>query len=312
MQKVTDYIQSMDIRKVAFIIGFLTMLEQGIVDGKVVLAGVPELWMPAIKAWCSNFIYLNGLILMGHTATAAKWPEPPPAVVKAVTIFAVLITALIFAMPAMAQVTPLPLKKPPLTGNPVKDFQAATGKAMPAPAAVSPTGDPLADFMAKLEKINADFVSGVIADIQLADNDAATIITPAVPPVAAVPANPNATPPTPAILATDGVPAVVKDPISHACYPAAVRFLGSIPAVAKPTGKFTGVQLFQAKRDFIAQLQAGLPNYLKLGCAPLLGDEINIAVEVFNMIGIKVAPAALTAIMPALAPITLPAMVLAP
>ena len=186
--------------------------------------------------------------------------------------------------------------KPPLTGNPIKDFQAATGKTTPA-AAPTTSGDPLADFMAKLEKINADVVTGVIADIQLADNDAATIITPAIP------ANPSATPPFP------GSVAVVKDPISHACYPAAMQFLQSIPAVAAPTGKFVGVQLFQAKRDFITQLRAGLPTYLKLGCAPLLGDEVQIAVQVFNMIGIKVAPAALTAFMPALAPLTLPGLI---
>lgn len=180
-----------------------------------------------------------------------------------------------------------------------------------APAATT-SGDPLANFMAQLEKIKADDIAAVIADINLADADAATVITPAIAATPAVPANPSATPPTPAVPAFAGAPAVVKDPISHACYPAAVQFLQSIPAVAAPTGKFVGVQLFQAKRDFIAQLQAGLPPYLKLGCAPLLGDEINIAIQVFNMIGIKLLPAAATAIMPALAPITLPAMVLAP
>ena len=37
-----------------------------------------------------------------------------------------------------------------------------------------------------------------------------------------------------------------------------------------------GVQLFQKKRDFVAQIQAGIPVYLKLGCAPLLGDEAAI------------------------------------
>ena len=220
------------------------------------------------------------------------------------------------ASPALAQSSriggvPLPLKKPAVTGNIVKDIKTDLSPS-PTTTATASTGDPLANFMAQIEQLNADLITGVIADIQLADNDAMTIITPPVPPTAAVPANPNATPPTPAVPAFPGAPAVVKDPISHACYPAAIQFLQSIPAVAAPTGKFIGVQLFQAKRDFIAQLQAGLPTYLKLGCAPLLGDEVNIAIQVFNMIGIKLLPAAATAIMPALAPITLPAMVLAP
>lgn len=216
------------------------------------------------------------------------------------------------ATPAFAQ-----LKKPAVTGNIVKDlktdFGASAGSAPPGSASkTTAPSDPLANFMAQIEALDATLVTGVIADIQLADNDAATIITPAIPATPAVTANPNATPPTPAIPAFPATPATVKDPIAHACYPAAIQFLSSIPAVATPTGKFVGVQLFQAKRDFVAQLQIGLPTYLKLGCAPLLGDEVNTAIQIFNMIGIKLLPAAATAIMPALAPITLPAMVLAP
>jgi hypothetical protein len=250
---------------------------------------------------------LKKLTAKNTTAAAVTTAQALPtgaALTKALALFAVLLASLIFVMPAMAanNATPLPsLKLKPLFPG------AAATTAAPAPS-----GDVLANFMAQLEKVQAADVAGVIADIQLADNDAATIITPAIPATPAVPANPNATPPTPAVPAFPGSPATVKDPIAHACYPAAMQFLQSIPAVATPSGKFVGVQLFQAKRDFIAQLQAGLPTYLKLGCAPLLGDEINIAVQVFNMIGIKVVPAALTAIMPALAPITLPAMTLAP
>lgn len=216
----------------------------------------------------------------------------------------------VMATPAMAQSQRI--GGTPLTGNIVKDIKAATGNAAPAPAASS--SDPLANFMAQLEKIKAEDIAAVIADITLADADAGTIITPAIPASPAIPAVP-ATPTLPAVPAVPafaGAPAVVKDAIAHACYPATIQFLQSIPAVAAPTGKFVGVQLFQAKRDFIAQLQAGLPTYLRIGCAPLLGDEVHIALQVFNMIGIKVVPAALTAIMPALAPVTLPAMLLMP
>lgn len=233
----------------------------------------------------------------------------------AAVLLAIGLASLAFAPSAMAQsnrinATPL-LRKPAVTGNVIKDIKTDLSPSTTSAAGPS-TGDPLANFMAQLEKTKAEDIIGVIADIQLADNDAATIITPAIAATPAIPANPNATPPTPAVPAFPGSPAVVKDPISHACYPAAIQFLSSIPAVAAPTGKFIGVQLFQAKRDFIAQLQAGLPTYLKLGCAPLLGDEVHIAIQVFNMIGIKLLPAAATAIMPALAPVTLPAMMLMP
>lgn len=215
---------------------------------------------------------------------------------KKLLAFAVLL-ALCVPVPAMAQsarVNGIPGLKPILLPK-------------TAPTSTS-SGDPLANFMAQLEKIKADDIAAVIADIQLADADAATVITPAFPATPAIPATAT----SPEVPAFAGSAAVVKDPIAHACYPALIQFLNSIPAVAAPTGKLVGFQLFQAKRDFIAQLRAGLPNYLKIGCAPLLGDELNIALQTFNAIGIKVVPAALTAMMPALAPVTLPAMVLAP
>src|SRR5208282_46263 len=100
--------------------------------------------------------------------------------------------------------------------------------------------------------------------------------------------------------------------IAHACYPAAVQFLQSLPQASPLQGKLTGVQLFQQTRDFITEIQAGLPTYLKLGCMPLLGDTINTLVQIMALVGVKVLPAALTAAIPALAPITLPAMTLAP
>lgn len=246
-----------------------------------------------------------------HPAQMPAPPAPPasPAVKAMLAIFAVLLASLIFGHPAMAQSSRInsSTPKPALTGNLAKDIKAGLNPASATTAAPS-SGDDLANFMAQLEKVTSDNVAAVIADLQLADIDAGTIITPA---IAASPAI-AATATSPAVPAFAGSPAVVKDAISHACYPAAVQFLQSIPAVAAPTGKFVGMQLFQAKRDFVAELQAGLPTYLVLGCAPLLGDEIKIAVQVFNMIGIKVLPATLTALMPALAPVTLPAMIMAP
>jgi hypothetical protein len=129
MSQVVDYIRNMDIRKVAAVIGFMMFFEQGIVDGKIILGGVPSAWMDIIKIWCNNFVYLNAFILVGHPLTAAKWPEPPAittAVKAAVAIFAVLLASLIFAMsPAMAQSSRI-------TGT------AATRKAPAKPALCDP------------------------------------------------------------------------------------------------------------------------------------------------------------------------------
>lgn len=159
---------------------------------------------------------------------------------------------------------------------------ASAAKAL-APAA--PAADPLTTLMNQIQSVSADVITNVIADINAADADAAAIST-----------------------STNQM----NDPIAHACYPAAVKFLQSLPTATAPTGKLDGVQLFQKKRDFVAQIQAGVPVYLKLGCAPLLGDEVQTLISLLGMVGVKVLPAALTALVPALAPITLPALTLAP
>lgn len=289
------WLVDIDVRKVMAVVGFMTAIELAIAGGEVPLDHmVGTGCIPGIKAWCGFLAFAGSLLTGTHGAAALFSPrDMTPAVKATLAFFAVMLVSALFVMPALAQDNLRPVR----TLKPLTGFQTAT-----ATPAAAPSGDALSNFMAQLEKVTQDNIAAVIADIQLADADAGTIITPAIPASAATATSP----------AFAGSAAVVKDPIAHACYPAAVQFLQSIPAVAAPSGKFVGVQLFQAKRDFIAQLQAGLPTYLKLGCAPLLGDEINIAVQVFNMIGIKVVPAALTALMPALAPVTLPAMVLAP
>lgn len=132
-------------------------------------------------------------------------------------------------------------------------------------------------LMNQVQSVKAEIITNVVADITAADADAV--------------AN--------------------NDVISHACYPAAAKFLQSLPVATAPTGTYTGVQLFQKKRDFTATLQAGLPTYLKLGCSALIGDEINTFVTLMNMVGVKILPAAATALFPALAPITLPALAIA-
>lgn len=285
---IVAWIRNIDIRWVASVLGILTAVEALVAHGDVTLAGLAPSTSDIVKTWCGNFVVINQVLLVGHAGTAVSWTMPRPAV-KAIIAFFVVAMALSLALPAMAQPRlklPIPLPQP-----------------KPAAALAAPA-DPLGDFMTQLEAVKADVINNVIADIQAADADAGAIITPAIP------ANPTATPPTPAIAA------VVRDPIAHACYPAAIQFLQSTPQFQPPTGKLIGVQLFQRKRDFIAQLQAGLPTYLKLGCAPLLGDEVNTFIQIMAMVGVKIAPLGIAAICPpcaaAAAPIALPALTLTP
>jgi hypothetical protein len=236
-----------------------------------------------------DYLSMIGIGIGGLIAIAL--PEKGARVVG-MLLLAIGLSVLMSLSPANAAKLKLPIPIP--LPQPAAAAPAATTPAAPAPAAIS--ADPLADLMKDIENIDANTVAGVISDITLANADASTIITPAI----------AATATTPAIAQ------VVKDPISAACYPAAIQFIQSLPTATPPTGKFVLVQLFQKKRDFISQLQAGLPTYLKLGCAPLLGDEITTFINLLAMVGVKVLPAAATALMPALAPITLPALALTP
>lgn len=213
-----------------------------------------------------------------------KLPGPPISSVAVIAV-ALALAALAAMLPAHAQPRlpfPFPKPRPAAAATPVR----------------ARANDPLGDFMDQLEKVKAENIQAVITDIQAADADAGTVV---------VPANPTANPP---------LDAEVRDPIAHACYPALIKFLQSTPTFQPASGKLIGFQLFQRKRDFVAQLKAGLPTYLKLGCAPLLGDEINTFIQTMAMIGVKIVPAGIAAICPpcaaAAAPIALPALTLAP
>lgn len=133
-----------------------------------------------------------------------------------------------------------------------------------ANATAQSPSDKLTKLMTDLSNVTQEVVTGVIADIQAADADAGALTNPS-------------------------DPASFRDPIAHACYPAEVKFLQSLPVATPPTGKYVLVQLFQKKRDFVIQLQAGLPSYLKLGCAALLGDEVQIFTKSMALVGVSVA-----------------------
>lgn len=145
--------------------------------------------------------------------------------------------------------------------------------------------DALGNLIAQITTVRNDVVAGVVGDLTAADADAAAV-------------NP--------------VTNQMNDQVAHTCYPAAIKFLQSLPTASQPSGKYVTIQLFQKKRDFVAQLQAGLPVYLKIGCAPLLGDELTTFVKVMALVGVKIAPAALAALFPPAAPVLLPALLATP
>ena len=146
--------------------------------------------------------------------------------------------------------------------------------------------DSLAKLMAQVSAVQADAVAKAVAALQEADTDAGTVVN-----------------------ATTGE---VRDPISHACYPAQIKLLQSLPVVQpiNAAPPFDLIVLFQRKRDFVAQIKAGVPAYLVVGCAGLLGDEVQTFIQTVGLVGIKIAAPALAGIFPPLAPIALPALAL--
>ena len=145
--------------------------------------------------------------------------------------------------------------------------------------------DPLQKLMDDISSKSAAAISGVVSALQEADDDAATLTNPA-------------------------DPTSFRDPIAHACYPAQIKFLQSLPQIEaiKTQAPYNVIVLFQRKRDLVAQIKAGLPSYLKVGCSALLQDEAQILIQTLGLIGVTVGAGALTGAFPAAAPITLPAL----
>jgi hypothetical protein len=148
---------------------------------------------------------------------------------------------------------------------------AATKAAAPAPTPLPSLASIQAQidaFMTQLGGIEANVITNTIAALQAADADAGTVITPA----------------------NGSIPAVVKDPISHACYPAQIQYLQALPSLQTTTipAPYNLIVLFQYKRDFINLVLSGqlIPTYLKLGCAPLLGNEAAILVGTLGLVGV--------------------------
>lgn len=75
-----------------------------------------------------------------------------------------------------------------------------------------------------------------------------------------------------------------NDQVAHMCYPALTRF------VTELQGQNAGITVagafgaFQRTRDLANQLNAGLPQYLVIGCAPLIVDA-NAMVAKLALIG---------------------------
>ena len=191
---------------------------------------------------------------------AGPWANIPAATAKPVIIIAIVVWTL-FAFGGSAHAATLPKPRPPAASS----------------------VDPLQKIMDDISAKSPAIVSYVVAAVQEADDDAATLTNPA-------------------DLTS------FRDPIAHACYPAQIKFLQSLPQILaiKAPAPYNVIVLFHRKRDLVAQIKAGLPGYLKVGCAALLKDEETILIQTLGMIGVSIGAGVLSGVFPAAAPIALP------
>lgn len=70
------------------------------------------------------------------------------------------------------------------------------------------------------------------------------------------------------LQAADADAVAHNDALAHACYPALIQFVQGLPNPSSLTvsGAFSA---FQKARDLKGALNAGVPNYLLIGCGPL-------------------------------------------
>lgn len=262
----------------------LVALELAVGHGTIQLTNaVPPAWIPIVQAWCNILAFvgttISGILSAYSSATAGPMINIPTSTVAKIII--VTLAASFLLLPTASKADPIADVKADLAKAGIKPIRTLK-ITKPAVTASAPAAQPdvvatLDQFMAKLEAITQTVITNSVADITAANADASTVITPA--------------------TATSA--AVVRDPIAAACYPALIQFLQNLPTGTPTTGTFIAVQLFQKKRDFIAQLQAGLPSYLKIGCAALLGSEVQILTQALGLVGITVATGGITGLLPA-------------
>jgi len=130
---------------------------------------------------------------------------------------------------------------------------AQTKKATTAPAAAPSLSSIITQLDSFLEQLSAKSIS----DLEAADALAAQ---------------------------TDPTTNQPVDALAHACYPALIKFVQSLPA--PPSGQVGPAVIYERTRILRMTVQNGLPNYLKIGCAPLVQDESTLLVKIAALLGV--------------------------
>lgn len=247
------------------LLGFLVGIETALSQGTVSLTNmIPEHMIPAVKAWSAALAWVGNGMMTALAAWSSK--TAGPMVKAAAIILALIVFGPDMVTPANAQLfTNGPIHQAVAKKKAAAAATASTTAAATTPAA--PAKNLLEKLMDDLAAVKAEVIAGVIADLEAADVDAATI---------------------------DPTTGKVRDLLAHTCYPAQVLFLQSLPMASAPSGKYIAVQLHQKLRDFVIQVKAGIPDTLKLACAPMIGDDAQIVIQTLGLVGVQVGASVLT------------------
>lgn len=221
-------------------------------------------YAPDVQWLCGVSYKVNNVVLTALVGISSTQAGPlisiPSNMIKPLLLVAAVLAGL-FGFSGRADAATKPLFCDPAHLLPGCKKASAT-------TAAPSLADGVQNLLNELQAANGAFVSNVVAAINEADADAGTVVVPA-----------NGT-----------TPAQVKDPISHACYPAQVQYLNSLPIAQKITvpAPYNVIVLFQYKRDFVNMVLSGqlIPAYLKVGCAALLGNEAAILAATLGVVGI--------------------------
>src|SRR5262249_14185867 len=162
------------------------------------LTGIPADYLHVITDWAFNLATVNNLVLTALAGYSAAKPGPmvnatvSPAA-KGAIMFITMLGASAFMRLALVLL---------IAGYALSVFPTSASAATVKAASTTAT-DPISAALSQIQNVNANIIANAIAAIEEADADAGTVITPA----------------------TATTAATVKDPISHACYPAQIQYL---------------------------------------------------------------------------------------
>ena len=243
--------------KIALWFGVWTWLLLGIANGS---GHLPTTFSKEIAdqiiSWAAFLGWINTGILTAANGYSYNRAGPlagvPAAVAKPIIIVAIVVWALFaFGGTAHAQTT---LR--PLTGDVRKDLGLKPAATVGTSNAATATDEAMGSFGAQVRAITKEIVVKAIADVHAASDDAAKR----------------------------------NDTISKPCWDANLALLKALPSQWENPPTDIGIALgIQIQRDLLNSITGNDASSLKVACAPLWGDQLQIVANVGALLGIKIA-----------------------